>query len=55
MIIYDKIIQGSPEWFKIRKGKMTASHATAIGNAGKGLQTYVRNIIKDEYRYRGGY
>ena len=47
MIIYDKIIQGSPEWFKIRKDKMTASHATAIGNAGKGLQTYVRNIIKD--------
>ena len=32
--------QSSPEWFAIRKGKITASHAQAIGNVGKGLETY---------------
>ena len=37
--------QGSPEWFELRKGKLTASHGTAIGNSGKGLLTYVDNII----------
>jgi hypothetical protein len=39
--------QQSPEWFEIRKGKMTASKAQAIGNMGKGLETYIRQIIKD--------
>jgi len=38
--------QGTPEWFAIRQGKMTASHATAIGNNGKGLETYIREIIQ---------
>lgn len=40
--------QGTPEWFEIRKGKMTASHATAIGNNGKGLETYCKEIIRKE-------
>jgi hypothetical protein len=31
--------QGSDEWFLCRKSKMSASHAQAIGNCGKGLET----------------
>jgi len=45
MIYYMK--QGTPEWFEIRKGRLTASHATAIGNNGKGLKTYVRDIVQN--------
>lgn len=41
--------QGSPEWFAVRKGKMTASHATAIGNCGKGLDTYIIEIMSEMY------
>lgn len=37
--------QGSPDWHAIRKGKLTASHAQAIAANGKGLQTYVREIV----------
>lgn len=37
--------QGSQEWFDIRKLKLTASHATAIGNNGKGLDTYCDEIV----------
>ena len=47
MIYHWDIIQQSPEWFEIKKGKMSASHATAIGNCGKGLETYARQIVKD--------
>ena len=46
MIIYN-MEQNSPEWYEIRRGKMTASHATAIGNCGTGLKTYIRKIVKD--------
>ena len=45
MKVYPDIIQQSPEWFELRKGKMTASHATAIGNQGKGLVTYIDDLI----------
>lgn len=41
--------QKSPEWFEVRKGKMTASHATAIGNCGKGLDTYIKEIMSEYY------
>lgn len=41
--------QGSPEWFAIRKGKMTASHAQAIGNQGKGLVTYITELMAEYY------
>jgi hypothetical protein len=47
MKIYDNIVQQSPEWFEIRKLKMTASHATAIGNCGSGLDTYIDELILD--------
>ncbi len=32
-----------------RKGKMTASNATAIGNVGKGLDTYILDLMADSY------
>jgi putative phage-type endonuclease len=44
--------QLSDEWFEIRKLKLTASHAQAIGNMGKGLETYVTEMIA--YHYSSG-
>lgn len=41
--------QGSPEWFEVRKGKMTASHAQAIGNYGKGLETYILEMMAEYF------
>lgn len=41
--------QGSPEWFAKRAGKMTASHAQAIGNVGKGLETYIHEMMSEFY------
>ena len=41
--------QYSDEWWAIREKRMTASHATAVGNCGKGLITYIRDLM------RGGY
>lgn len=49
MQIHKDIIQGTPEWHAIRKGKMTASHAQEIGNNGKGLETYIFQILAAEY------
>lgn len=40
--------QGTEEWHAIRKGKLTASNATAIGNNGQGLRTYCKEIIRKE-------
>lgn len=36
--------QGTPEWHKARKGKMTGSKADTIATNGKGLDTYVMEI-----------
>lgn len=47
MKIYYDIIQGTEEWLDLKKLKLSASHATAIGNSGKGLDTYVRNMVLD--------
>lgn len=55
MIIHREIQQHSPEWYEIRKGKMTASHAQAIGNTGKGLETYIEDIICDKIATEIGY
>jgi len=49
MKIYKNIEQGSEEWFKIRELKATASHAQAIGNSGKGLETYVYDLVAEHY------
>lgn len=43
------MIQGSPEWFSIRKGKLTASNAQAIATAGKGLETLIYDILAEKY------
>jgi hypothetical protein len=45
MIIHRDIIQGTDEWLELRKLKLTASHATAIGNQGKGLKTYIDDLL----------
>lgn len=39
--------QKTPEWFGARKLKMTASNAQAIGNNGKGLETYITELIAE--------
>jgi len=49
MIIHDDIIQQSEEWYKIRRGKITASHATAIANCGKGLDNYILEVMADYF------
>jgi len=41
--------QRTKEWFEIRKSKVTASHATAIGNCGKGLDTYIIELMAEYY------
>jgi predicted phage-related endonuclease len=48
MTIYE-CEQKSDEWFSLRKGKMTASHAQAIGNNGKGLDTYIIGLMAEYY------
>jgi YqaJ-like viral recombinase domain len=40
--------QGTAEWLLDREGKMTASEATAIGNNGKGLETYIKEIVRKQ-------
>ena len=46
--IYE-VDQGTPEWFNLRKGKVTASHAQAIGNNGKGLDTYLLEVVSEMF------
>ncbi len=41
--------QGSPEWFDVRSLRMTASHAQAVGNHGKGLITYIEKKMAEYY------
>lgn len=41
--------QGTEVWFNCRRGKMTASHAQAIGNNSKGLDTYILEIMSEYY------
>ena len=49
MQIYKDINQLSDEWFAIRKGKMTASNAQAVGANGKGLETYIYTLMAEKY------
>lgn len=49
MNIHKELIQGSPEWFAMRVGKVTASHAQAIGNNGKGLDTYILEVVAEMF------
>lgn len=41
--------QGSPQWFELRKERMTASHAQAIAANGKGLDTYIMKLMQESY------
>lgn len=51
-VIIHTMEQGTPEWFAIRQLKLTASNATAIGNNGAGLKTYIDNIIVSYIGYK---
>lgn len=45
-----KVKQQSPEWFELRlKYPLTASHAQAIGNQGKGLETLCWEKMAEKY------
>lgn len=46
MIIHN-IEQKTQEWLNLRKGKMTASHAQAIGNVWKWLDTYIYEMMSE--------
>lgn len=39
------VVQGSPEWFALRALRMTGSHAQAIAANGKGLMSYIREMM----------
>lgn len=41
--------QRTDEWYSIRKGKMTASNAETIIDNGKGLETYIYNLMAEYY------
>ena len=45
MKIHNDIEQGSEAWHRLRAGRLTASKADAIGNAGKGLETQVIDTV----------
>lgn len=47
MKIHKNIEQWTEERFDIRKLKMTASHASAIGNCWKWLDTYILELITE--------
>lgn len=49
MKIYDDFEQRSEKWFEIKKLHLTASHATAIRANGKGLDTYVKDLVREYY------
>jgi len=40
-------IQGSPEWFSERLGKLTGSEAQAISANGAGLKTLVNKLVAE--------
>lgn len=48
MVIH-RMEQGSEEWKTIRKGLMTASNAQAISANGKGLVTYITDLVAEKY------
>ena len=41
--------QRTPEWFEARKGKMTSSNSATIASNGKGLETYIYEILASKY------
>lgn len=49
MKIHYDIIQGTPEWRRLRAGKLTASNAQAIATAGKGLETLIYETLAEKH------
>lgn len=49
MKIHTEIAQGTEEWLNMRRGRLTASNAQAIGANGKGLDTYVLTLMAEKY------
>lgn len=49
MIIIRGIEQGTPEWHDLRKGVLTASKASTIASNGKGLKTYISDLMAEFY------
>lgn len=49
MKIIKNIEQGTDEWFDLRKGRLTASNAQTIAANGKGLETYIYQILAEKY------
>ena len=45
MKIHKDIIQGTDEWLALRIMRMTGSNASAIGNCGAGLKTYITKLM----------
>jgi hypothetical protein len=43
------VLQGSEDWFEVRKLKLTGSKATAIASNGTGLKTLVTELILDMF------
>lgn len=41
--------QGSEQWHAVKKGKMSASHAQEIANAGAGLTSYIYEMMAEVY------
>lgn len=41
--------QRTEDWYNVRKGKMTASNAETIIANGKGLETYIYNLMAEYY------
>lgn len=45
----DEIVQGTPEWFRIRELKFTGSRASEVASNGKGLDTLVTELLASHF------
>ena len=48
-MITHNVEQRSKDWFDLRSGRMSASHAAAIAANGKGLETYIHKLMTEYY------
>ena len=51
----EDIEQGTDAWHEAKKGRMSASYATAIGNCGAGLDTYIKNLVYGMFTERNNF
>lgn len=45
-LIHHQVPQNTPEWLEARRAKLTASKAYTIKSAGKGLETYIMQLLE---------